>query len=116
MSLNKEEELNNIKITYEQKIQLKKDIFKMNKQKCVSILKYLINENVNFTENSNGIFFNLKLLSNAQILELIKIVNNLKNIIESEKKEELLTAVETEEKVDNLYKNYEKYVYKGYNI
>ena len=115
MSLDKDE-LNNIKITFEEKIQLKKDIFKMNKQKCVSILKYLINENVNFTENSNGIFFNLKLLNNTQIVELMKLVDNLKNVIESEKKEELLTTVETEQKVDNLYKNYEKYIYKDFNI
>ena len=114
MSLNKEEFSNTI--TFEQKMQLKKDIYKMNKQKCVSILKYLINENVNFTENSNGIFFNLKLLNNTQILELIKLVENLKNIIELEKKEELSTTVETEQKVDNLYKNYKKYVYKDYNV
>ena len=114
MSLDKEQ-FSNI-ITFEQKIQLKKDILKMNKQKCVSILKFLINKNVNFTENSNGIFFNLKLLNNTQILELIKLVDNLKNIIELEKKEDHSTKVETEKKVDNLYKNYEKYVYKGYNI
>lgn len=108
MSLN--EELNNGSVTYEQKMKLKKDISKMNKQKCVTVLKYLINENVNFTENRNGIFFNLKVLNNEQILQLIKLVENLKNVIELEKKEELSMIVEKEQKESSLFKTYEKYI------
>ena len=59
------------------KINLKKKIQSLNnKDSYLIILKFLINNNIKYTENSNGIFFNLKMLSNELILELRDLVNN----------------------------------------
>lgn len=79
-----------------------------NKQDYLVILKFLMDNKIKYTENSNGIFFNLKQLTNELILELIDIVNNLTNqkvnipIIEETIKQENYT--------DNLHVNYKKYI------
>ena len=111
MSLSKNSNaiINNDKISFEQKIQLKKDISKLSKQNCIIVLQYLMGENVNFTENSNGIFFNLKILTNEQIKELLNIVNNLKTEIKIDKKEEIIISTK-EEDINNLHHTYEKYI------
>ena len=108
MSLSNETDDNN-KITLEQKITLKKKISKMSKQNCITILQFLIKENINFTENSNGIFFNLKLLNNQQIFELLNLVSEIENEIIVNKKDEIISIPEKEDNT-NLHHIYEKYI------
>ena len=103
------------KITFEDKIKLKKDILKMSKQNCITILQYIMQENINFTENSNGIFFNLKLLNNLQIKELINLVNELKNKTTDENTETLIT-IPSETEINNLHHKYEKYIQQETNL
>lgn len=50
-----------------------------NKDSYLTILQFIINNKVKYTENSNGVFFNLKHLDNSLIIELIDLVNNLSN-------------------------------------
>ena len=43
-------------VSLKDKLQLKKDIRKLDKQSCITILQFIINHNVKFTDNSNGVF------------------------------------------------------------
>ena len=68
-TIDKEEDNLNLNTTTDEeyvslsdKIQLKKDIRKLDKQSCITILQFILNHNVKFTDNTNGVFFNLKSL------------------------------------------------------
>lgn len=68
---------------------LKKSIENMNKHKHIEILKILRKYNVQYTENRNGIFFNLSDLLPNVIEELIQFTIYL------DKQEEIINSVET---------------------
>jgi len=51
-----------------QKINLKKDIKNLNKNEYIEIFKIILNNNIKYTENNNGIFINLKYV-NEQVME-----------------------------------------------
>ena len=100
-------------VSLSDKIQLKKDIRKLDKQSCITILQFILNHNVKFTDNTNGVFFNLKSLNNKQIKSLIKITNDCKNNIQ---KKPLDNVVETTLPItnnDNLHHSYKKYINNG---
>ena len=50
-------------LTYKEKLKLQKNIKLLNKSQHIEILRILINSNIKYTENNNGIFFNLKYLN-----------------------------------------------------
>ena len=79
-----------------------------NKQDYLVILKFLMDNKIKYTENSNGIFFNLKQLTNELILELIEIVSNFKKNLDNIPIIE--QNIEQENYTDNLHVNYKKYI------
>ena len=68
---------------------LKKNIENLTKPKHIEILKILSKHNVQYTENRNGIFFNLCDLLPNVIEELIQFTQYL------DKQEEIINSVET---------------------
>lgn len=54
---------------------LKNKIEELNKVNQIEILKLLLNDKIHFTENKNGIFFNLTNIKEAQLVNLHKYVN-----------------------------------------
>lgn len=72
---------------------IKNTIEKLNKQQQIEILKLLINDSINISENSNGTFVNLTEIDDAIIFKMQEYINfiktqdnNLSNI-EVEKKQ-----------------------------
>ena len=56
-------------------ISLKKKLEELSKKQQCEILKVLIKLNIGFSENANGIFFNLSSLSKEQLSEIKKYIN-----------------------------------------
>lgn len=67
----KSEDIDHISFTYKDKIQLKKKITnKLDKKEYLEIFKIIIENDIEYTENNNGIFFNLKPI-NSHVLKKI---------------------------------------------
>ena len=102
-------------ISLAEKIQLKKDIRKLDKQSCITILQFILNHNVKFTDNTNGVFFNLKSLNNKQIKSLIKITNDCKNNIQEKPLNNIVETLPITTD-DNLHHSYKKYINNGEDL
>tara|TARA_B100000963_G_C22162240_1_gene466528 strand:- start:92 stop:424 length:333 start_codon:yes stop_codon:yes gene_type:complete len=95
---------------------LSKKIKNLNdKDSYITILQFIINHNIKYTENSNGVFFNLKHLENSTIIELIDLVNQLSNKQKNNLNENSLVVNNklTDNLNDdnfNLHLNYKKYI------
>lgn len=78
-------------LNLQQKKQLKKDIKNLNKNEYIEIFKIIINNNIKYTENKNGIFFNLKYLNDNVVKKIYSFVefskiNKTKNNLNNEKR------------------------------
>ena len=100
-------------VSLSDKIQLKKDIRKLDKQSCITILQFILNHNVKFTDNTNGVFFNLKSLNNKQIKSLIKITNDCKNNMQDQPLNNVVETTLPISNNDNLHHSYKKYINNG---
>ena len=103
-------------VSLSDKIQLKKDIRKLDKQSCITILQFILNHNVKFTDNTNGVFFNLKSLNNKQIKSLIKITNDCKNNIQEKPLDNVVETTLPITNNDNLHHSYKKYINNGEDL
>ena len=89
---------------------LKNKIEELNKVHQIEILKLLLNNDIDFTENKNGIFFNLTNVNEAQLVNLHNYVNYINeqekslNKIETLKKT-YLTSFFNSENNDNIEPN-----------
>ena len=70
---------NNSKITIKEKKQLIKDISKLNKIEHIEIFKIFKKDNIKYTENSNGIFINIKKIPDNTIYKIIKFLKFCNN-------------------------------------
>ena len=111
-----EDEKNNNIISLKDKLQLKKDIRGLDKQSCITILQFIINHNVKFTDNSNGVFFNLKSLNDKQIGSLIEITNTCKDKILKDPVIESKQVISDSSTKDSLHHSYKKYINNGEDI
>ena len=68
--------------------QLKNDIERLSKSKHIELLRILKENNISYSENKNGVFFNLSDLSPNVIQKIYDCTNYLK------KQEELLYSLE----------------------
>lgn len=68
--------------------QLKNDIERLSKSKHIELLRILKENNISYSENKNGVFFNLSDLSPNVIQKIYDYTNYLK------KQEELLSSLE----------------------
>lgn len=68
--------------------QLKNDIERLSKSKHIELLRILKENNISYSENNNGVFFNLSDLSPNVIQKIYDYTNYLK------KQEELLYSLE----------------------
>ena len=92
---------------------LKNKIEELNKIHQIEILKLLVNNNIDFSENKNGVFFNL---TNANKEQLLNLNNYVKYINEQEKslnkietlKKTYLTSFFNSENNDNIEPNISK--------
>ena len=75
-------------ISFLRKKQLEKDIKKLDKNEYTEILAILKRNKQKYSENSKGIFFNLKYIDNKTILDIIKFVDFCKKNKEFLKKED----------------------------
>ena len=66
--------------SYIDKIALKKDIKNLSKNEHIEILRLLSKNDIKYTENNNGIWFNLKSLNDDLINNIYKFVQNCKKI------------------------------------
>ena len=104
-------------VSLKDKLQLKKDIRKLDKQSCITILQFIINHNVKFTDNSNGVFFNLKSLNDKQIKSLIDITNNCKEEIQKKPVvDKIKPIISNTTNDDNLHHSYKKYINNGEDL
>ena len=106
---------NEIKIlTYLEKIELQNKIKTLKEIEHFEILKILINNNVKYTENNNGIFFNLRTLNDKIINEIYNFVNfNLNNkvILKSSNEQKTIKNNIIKNNTTNLLDiNYKKYL------
>lgn len=98
-SISYNNEISSNLITQNDKIKIQKKIELLkNKNYYKNIFKFIVKENISYSENTNGIFFNLNSLSNKQILHLQKIVESFSTIDK-----------QLEEK-SNLDKTYDEYI------
>ena len=65
--------------TNEDKMMILRLIKNCGYKKYVKILKYMINNDIQFTTNTNGIFFNLNSLIDDELLAILNIVNTPDN-------------------------------------
>ena len=107
---------NDKELTYNEKIDLQIKIKNLNKLEHIEILKILINDNIKYTENNNGVFFNLRTLNNIVLNKINFFVNycvNNKKLFKNEKKEiknNFLNNTTTNNNINNLNLNYKKYL------
>jgi hypothetical protein len=73
------------KIDYETRKQLLEDIKLLSKEEYHEIFRIIKRNNVDYTENSNGVFFDLSGLADEIILELQKFLEYCKEQRNSEK-------------------------------
>lgn len=66
--------------SYNDKLNLKKDIKYLSKNEHIEILRLLSKNNIKYTENNNGIWFNLKSLDKKLVNSIYSFVQNCKNI------------------------------------
>ena len=59
-------------ITYKQKKQLEKDISKLSSQEHTEILNIIRNNNQKYSENSTGVYFNLKYVDCDTLKKIIE--------------------------------------------
>ena len=112
-----EDENINERISLKDKLQLKKDIRKLDKQSCITILQFIVNHNVKFTDNSNGVFFNLKSLNDKQIKTLIEITNTCKEeILKKPIVNDIKPIITDNTNKDNLHHSYKKYINNGEDL
>lgn len=112
-----EDENINERISLKDKLQLKKDIRKLDKQSCITILQFIVNHNVKFTDNSNGVFFNLKSLNDKQIKTLIEITNTCKEeILKKPIVNNIKPIITDNTSKDNLHHSYKKYINNGEDL
>ena len=66
---------NNTKFSIKEKKQLIKNISKLNKIEHIEIFKIFKKDNIKYTENSNGIFINIKKIPDSTIQKVINFLN-----------------------------------------
>src|SRR3989344_9280455 len=58
----------------------------MDKPHKCSILKFFIDNRINYTENANGTFINFDKIPNMVLIDLIQLINQFKKVEEDERK------------------------------
>ena len=100
-------------LTYKEKVELQQNIKLLKENEHMEILRILINNNIKFTENNNGIFFNLKTLDNNIINEINVFVNFCINNRDLFKKKEIplkKTTIIKQNDYRDLDSSYKKYL------
>ena len=100
-------------LTYKEKVELQQNIKLLKENEHMEILRILINNNIKFTENNNGIFFNLKTLDNNIINEINVFVNFCINNKDLFKKKEIplkKTTIIKQNDYRDLDSSYKKYL------
>lgn len=60
---------------------LNEKITNLNKKKCyTNIFSFILKNNIEYTRNKNGIFFNINKLNKKNLEELINIIENFNNV------------------------------------
>jgi len=106
----KEKSTENI-VTFKEKLILQKNIKKLRENEHMEILRILIDNNIKFTENNNGVFFNLKTLKNDVIVKINIFVNfcmKNKDFFDNKNKtyEKIIVKKNNHKNLDNNYKKY----------
>jgi hypothetical protein len=73
-------------ITYKQKKKLEKDIAKLSTQEHTEILNIIRNNNQKYSENSTGVYFNLKYVNSDTLKKIIEFVQFSKNSSKTDQK------------------------------
>ena len=104
---------------YEDLVEIKQFIEKLNKQRQIEVLKIFLESNINISENKNGSFVNLSYLSDDIV---IKLKNYIKYIKDQDLSLEQMEDVKNDfkssffsaDKIDNILNlNKEKTITKG---
>lgn len=81
-------------------VTLKTKIEQLNKKQQIEVLKIINKMNISFSENSNGIFFNLSCLSKDQLEELYKYISYI-----TDQEETLQELEDVKNKLNKTYFN-----------